>query len=58
MKVGFKISKKKVLILLVLFSVLLITILPIMIHFFEISGDVIPIIQSQLSFSGQFLKDQ
>ena len=29
-----------------------------MIHFFKISGDVIPITQSQLSFSGQFLKDQ
>ena len=29
-----------------------------MIHFFNISGDVIPIIQSQLSFSGRFLKDQ
>ncbi len=29
-----------------------------MINFFKISGDVIPIVQSQLSFSGQFLKDQ
>ncbi len=53
-----KISKKKLLILLVSFSALLIIIFPIMAHFFKISGDVIPITQSQLSFSGQFLKDQ
>ncbi len=53
-----KISKKKLLILLVSFFVLLIIIFTIMIHFFKISGDVIPIVQSQLSFSGQFLKDQ
>lgn len=27
-------------------------------YFFKISGDEIPFVQSQLSFSGQFLKDQ
>ncbi|MHA1720356.1 MAG: hypothetical protein ACTSXK_12605 [Promethearchaeota archaeon] len=55
---NIKISKKRVLLLLYVFLVTIIIVFPIMIHFFNISGDIIPIIQSQLSFSGRFLKDQ